>query len=84
MANTIPAALIPVLYASAATVAREQIGFIPAVDQRFNEKNLKVGQTLTIPISDKDFTVLEGIHGARIHIEIRIELLHRDADTAGN
>jgi hypothetical protein len=51
MANTIPAALIPVLYASAATVAREQIGFIPAVDQRFNEKNLKVGQTLTIPIS---------------------------------
>jgi hypothetical protein len=34
-------------------------------------------------IGDKDFTVLEWVHGAWIYIEIRIELLHGDSNTTG-
>lgn len=33
-------------------------------------------------VSDEDFTVLEGIHCAWIHIEIGIELLHCDREAA--
>ena len=31
-------------------------------------------------IGDEDLAVLKRIHGARIHVEIWIELLHRDAE----
>ncbi|GAB7069763.1 hypothetical protein JCM12141A_40520 [Mycolicibacterium hodleri] len=34
-------------------------------------------------LGDEDLTVLERIHGARVHVEVGVELLHRHADTAG-
>ncbi|GKV73889.1 hypothetical protein NCCP2145_32700 [Pseudarthrobacter sp. NCCP-2145] len=27
-------------------------------------------------VGDEDLAVLEGVHGARIHVQVRIELLH--------
>src|SRR5690606_3541046 len=33
-------------------------------------------------VSDEDLTVLERVHGARVDVQIRIELLHHDAQTA--
>jgi hypothetical protein len=35
-------------------------------------------------IGNKDFAMLKWIHSAGIYVEIWIELLHRDADTAGH
>ena len=33
-------------------------------------------------VGDVDLTVLEGTHGARIHVDVRIELHHGDGETA--
>ena len=33
-------------------------------------------------ICNKDFSMLNRVHGSRIHIDIRIKLLHGDLDTA--
>ena len=33
-------------------------------------------------IGDEHFAVLEGVHGARIHVQIRIQLLHHHAQSA--
>jgi hypothetical protein len=37
--------------------------------------------SLATVIGDEDLAVLEGIHRPRIHVEIRVELLHRDAES---
>ena len=34
-------------------------------------------------VGDEDLAVLERVHRARVHVEIGIELLHRDAQAAG-
>ncbi len=34
-------------------------------------------------VGDEDLTVLERVHGARVHVEVRVELLHRHAQAAG-
>ena len=34
-------------------------------------------------IGDEDLAVLERVHGARIHVQVRIELLHDDTQAAG-
>jgi len=34
-------------------------------------------------LGDEHLAVLERVHGARVHVEVRVELLHGDAQTAG-
>ena len=34
-------------------------------------------------LGDEDLAVLERVHGARIDVEVRIELLHRHVQPAG-
>jgi hypothetical protein len=50
-----------------------------------------VGEALVVPeievgfsavVGDEDFAVLEGRHGARINVEVRVELHHVDAQAA--
>jgi hypothetical protein len=41
----------------------------------------QVEVSLASVISDVDLAVLTGIHGARIHIEIRVKFAHRDFKT---
>jgi hypothetical protein len=51
----------------------------------------RVGEALVVPevkvgfgavVGDEDFAVLEGRHGARIDVEVRVELHHIDAQAA--
>jgi hypothetical protein len=34
-------------------------------------------------LGDEDLAVLERVHGARVHVEVGVELLHRHVQTAG-
>ena len=34
-------------------------------------------------LGDEDLAVLERVHGARVHVEVRVELLHRDPQATG-
>jgi hypothetical protein len=34
-------------------------------------------------VGDEDLAVLERVHRARVHVEVRVELLHHDAQSAG-
>lgn len=53
MADNTLTALIPTLFKVVPSVMREQVGFIPAVSMDFSpeQKNLAVGQTMTLPLS---------------------------------
>ena len=35
-------------------------------------------------LGDEDLTVLERVHGAGVHVEVRVQLLHGDAEAAGH
>src|SRR5690606_11254317 len=35
-------------------------------------------------LGDEHLTVLEGVHRARIHVQVRIQLLHDDPEAAGS
>src|SRR5690606_7514994 len=51
-----------------------------AVEEPLVVPDVEVG--LGTVVGDEDLAVLEGVHGARIHIEVGIELLHRDPQAA--
>lgn len=50
MSNTLTG-LIPILYSSAAKVAREAVGFVKAVDTRFDSRGAGQDQTVRVPIA---------------------------------
>ena len=50
------------------------------VDEAFVVAEVEV--RLATVIGDEDLSMFERIHGARIDVDVRIELLHRDAQTA--
>lgn len=50
MSNTLTD-IIPTLYSSAQTVAREITGFIAAVDTNFDDKSAAVDQTISVPVA---------------------------------
>ena len=51
------------------------------VDEALVVTEVEVG--LSAVLGDEDLTVLEGVHRARIDVDVRIELLHRDLQSPG-
>lgn len=51
MSNTLTS-LIPTLIGSLQRVLREEVGFIPAVEQDFSDEKAAVGQVVNLPIAD--------------------------------
>src|SRR5690606_36305549 len=64
-------------------LARRDVGGLVEVDveEALVVPDVEIG--LGTVIRHEDLTVLEGVHSPRIHVEIGIELLHDDAQTAG-
>ena len=52
-----------------------------AVQEALVVAEVEVG--LRTVLGDEHFAVLEGVHGARINVQVRIQLLHRYAQTTG-
>lgn len=50
MANTIPTALLPLLFSAARIVPRELTGFVGAVTRDFSDQGVSQGSTVTVPV----------------------------------
>ena len=63
--------------------ARRGIGYLGQrfIDESFVVAQVKIG--LAAVVGHEDFTVLAGIHRARIDVEIRIEFAHCDFEATG-
>ena len=46
------------------------------VDEALVVAEVEVG--LTAVVGDEDLAVLEGVHGARVDVDVRVELVHGD------
>src|SRR5699024_7944939 len=53
-----------------------------AIQEALVVPDVEVG--LGTVLGDEDLTVLERVHRPRVHVEVRVELLHRDLQTAGD
>jgi hypothetical protein len=52
----------------------------PGIEEPLVVPDVQIG--LRAVIGDKHLTVLEGVHGPRVHVEVRVELLHRYPEPA--
>ncbi|MPM92617.1 hypothetical protein SDC9_139752 [bioreactor metagenome] len=59
-----------------------RVGIEVAVEEALVVADVEVG--LGAVLGDEDLTVLERVHRAGIHVDVRIQLLHRDAESAGD